>query len=255
MIRIFKYVVYDLLHSRFMQGYTLALFAITLGLFQLEADSGKAILSLINIILFFIPLVCLIFSTIYYYNSLEFTELLLVQPITRKSIIGGQLAGVGAAFSLSFFMGVGFPVALFAANAVGFTLVVAGWLMTLVFVALAFFISVLRRDKAQGIGFGLLVWFYFALLYDAILLFLLFAFNDYPIEKWVLPLASLNPVDLARIMILLQLDLAALMGYSGAVYKEFFGSALGFFYTLGCISVWIIVPAWLTIQKFNRKDF
>ncbi len=56
---------------------------------------------------------------------------------------------------------------------------------------------------------------------------ILFAFRDYPIEKFILFLAFLNPVDLIRIIMLMQLDTAAIMGYTGAVFNEFLGSSKG----------------------------
>ena len=119
---------------------------------------------------------------------------------------------------------------------------------------MAFFASVKSRDKARGIGAALLLWFYFALIYDGLILMILFAFSDYPMEKITLLLSSLNPIDLGRIYLMLQLDVSALMGYTGATYKDFFGSSLGLFYTLGIMLVWIIVPVALAVRSFNRKD-
>jgi Cu-processing system permease protein len=65
-----------------------------------------------------------------------------------------------------------------------------------------------------------MLWFYFSLIYDGLLLFFLFQFSDYPLEKAMIVLSSLNPIDLGRILILLKLDIAALMGYTGAVFDE-----------------------------------
>jgi hypothetical protein len=40
-------------------------------------------------------------------------------------------------------------------------------------------------------------------------------------------LSALNPIDLGRILFLMKFDIAALMGYTGAVFQRFFGSGLG----------------------------
>ena len=53
---------------------------------------------------------------------------------------------------------------------------------------------------------------------------------------------------------MLQMDVSALMGYTGAMYKEFFGSGLGLLYTLGIMVVWVVVPIWLAVRSFARKD-
>jgi Cu-processing system permease protein len=85
-------------------------------------------------------------------------------------------------------------------------------------------------------------------------LLVLFSFSDYPLEKLTLVLSSLNPIDLGRIFLMLQLDISALMGYTGATYKDFFGSNLGLLYTIGIMLVWIVAPLWLAARSFTKKD-
>jgi Cu-processing system permease protein len=86
------------------------------------------------------------------------------------------------------------------------------------------------------------------------LLFLLFAFSDYPMEKFTLLMSALNPIDLGRIFIMLKLDISALMGYTGAVYKDFFGSAAGMFFTSIILLVWILLPLAWALRVFKKKD-
>jgi len=126
--------------------------------------------------------------------------------------------------------------------------------LTGVFVSLAFLAAVLTRDKAKAIGIALLFWFYFSLIYDGFLLWFVYAFSDYPLEKITLTLIALNPVDLARVIMLLQLDISALMGYTGAFYKEFFGSNTGIILSTGLLAVWIALPCYLSLRIFVRKD-
>lgn len=255
MIRIAKYVAYDLMRSRFVIAYTIVLGAITFSLFSLDSDPGKSTLSLLNIVLLAVPLVSIVFTTIHFFNSYEFVELLLSQPVPRKVIFFAEFAALSLALSLAFCIGVGVPVFMlnFSLNAV--FLVAAGILLTIAFVALAFAASVAIRDKARAIGVSLLLWFYFTLIYDGFVLYIIYSFSDYPLEKVTLVLVSLNPVDLARIFILLKLDLSALMGYTGAFYKNFFGSALGSLYSIVLLSFWIVLPMVFAMRKFLRKDF
>ena len=97
-------------------------------------------------------------------------------------------------------------------------------------------------------------WFYFALIYDGIVLLILFAFSDYPMEKFTLLLSALNPIDLGRIFIMLKMDVSALMGYTGALYKDFFGSGTGLMFTSGIMLLWAFLPLYLAIRNFKRKD-
>src|SRR5690242_14864132 len=87
MIKISKYVLYDIIRNKVIVAYSIFLFLISLSLFQLEADPGKAMLSLLNIVLIVVPLVSMVFSTIHYFNSYEFIELMLSQPVSRDKII------------------------------------------------------------------------------------------------------------------------------------------------------------------------
>jgi len=220
----------------------------------MEENSSKSMLSLLNIVLIVLPLVSLVFTTIHYYNSYEFIELMSSQPMSRTRILLSEYAGVSISLLSAFFIGVGLPVLLFAADATGFALLFTGAGLTLVFSSIAFWASVSARDKARGIGFALLLWFYFALIYDGLVLLILFSFSEYPLEKLTLLLSALNPIDLGRIFIMLKMDISALMGYTGALYKEFFGSSAGMFFTTGIMLLWIILPLWFAVRKFRRKD-
>jgi Cu-processing system permease protein len=227
---------------------------VSLAFFQLEENHSKAILSLLNIVLIVLPLVSVVFATIHYYNSYEFIELMLSQPLGRRKILLSEYAGVVLSLLSAFFIGVGIPVFLFAFNETGLSLLFTGASLTLIFSSLAFLGSVKAKDKARGIGIALLQWFYFALIYDALVLMVLFSFADYPMEKFTLALTALNPIDLGRIFIMLKMDVSALMGYTGALYKDFFGSGTGMLFTTGIMLLWAFVPLWLALRSFKRKD-
>lgn len=254
MTRVIKYVFYDILRTRFILLYTALLLISTFALFQLDSDSGKVVMSLLNIVLMVVPLISIVFTTIHFYNSYEFIELMLAQPINRKVVFLGEYLAVTFSLSIAFAVGVGVPIAIYGVTASALTLLFCGIVLTMVFVSLAFLASVLTRDKAKAIGIALLFWFYFSLIYDGFLLWFVYAFNDYPLEKITVSLIALNPVDLARVLMLLQLDISALMGYTGAFYKEFFGSSFGMFFSMGVLFLWIVVPCLIAVRIFSRKD-
>lgn len=254
MMRITKHALYDILRNRFVLFYALFLLVISFSLFSLDSDPGKAVLSLLNIVLMVVPLVSIIFTTIYFFNSYEFIELLLSQPIDRKVIFFSEFLAICLAMSAAYLVGVGVPVLVMTGDPGSLYLVVAGLLLTWVFVSLAFAASVSTRDKAKGIGIALLFWFYFGLIYDGFMLYVIYSFSDYPIERLTLAMVSLNPVDLARIMILLKLDISALMGYTGAFLKNFFGTNLGIIYSMSLLLVWMVIPLVYAVRRFLRKD-
>ena len=254
MLKISKYVLYDIARNKVAIAYTLFLLVISLSFFQMEANSGKAVLSLLNVVLIVVPLISLVFSTIHWYNSYEFIELMLTQPISRKKVLLSEFSGIASSLVTAFLIGVGLPVLIYNPDNIGLALIIVGTLLTLSFTSIAFLASVKSKDKSRGIGIALLLWFYFALIYDGLVLMILFSFSDYPMEKITLLLSSLNPIDLGRIYLMLQMDVSALMGYTGATYKHFFGSSLGTLYTISVMLLWAAFPLALSVWSFRKKD-
>ena len=134
-------------------------------------------------------------------------------------------------------------------------LLLSGVLLTFTFGALAFWIALRFDDRAKGLAAAIFVWLVATALYDAFLILVVTAFADYPLEKPLLGLVLLNPVDLGRILVLLQTDAAALMGYTGAVFEQFFGSAAGLVIAGGALVLWTLVPFGLGLSRFQTKDF
>ena len=75
MKKITRYVIVDILRNKIVLAYTIFLLIISFSVFTLEDTGEKGLLSLLNITLIIVPLVSIIFSTIYIYNSTEFIEL------------------------------------------------------------------------------------------------------------------------------------------------------------------------------------
>ncbi|MCC6182137.1 MAG: ABC transporter permease subunit [Bacteroidia bacterium] len=254
MNRIIKFIILDILKNKIVLIYTLILAVLSWSVFSLEDNSTKGILTLLNVILLTVPLVSVIFSTIYLYNSSEFIELLLSQPVNRVKIWRSLFFGLVISLALSFSIGVGVPLMMFAPSNVGLMMLAVGLCITTVFVAIAFFSSIITRDKAKGIGIAIMLWLFFALLFDGIVLFLLFQLADYPIEKMMVGITAFNPIDLARILILLHLDVSAMMGYTGAIFKEFFGTSLGIIVAFLVLLLWTLIPYFISLVKFKNKD-
>jgi Cu-processing system permease protein len=226
----------------------------------LNNDVSKAVITLMNVIIVLTPLIGTIFGVMYFYNSKEFTELLLAQPIKRSKIFMGQFIGVALSLALSLALGLGIPFLLygiFQSSAIfdfGLLLVV-GCFLNFIFVALAFNIALSNENKIKGFGYAILMWLFLAVIYDGMFLISLVVFDDYPLDKFSLIATMFNPIDLSRILILLKLDISALLGYTGAVFKQFFGTNLGLFISLGVLSLWVLFPIWRINMKLKKKDF
>ena len=260
MIKILKYSFYDLMRSRW--SYVYFAFYLSLGfvLLFLNNDVNKAIITLMNIIIVLTPLIGTVFGVMYYYNSKEFTELLLAQPIKRSTIFMGQYLGISLSLTLSLVLGLGIPFVLYglfqSAAVFDFSLLLlVGSLLNFIFVALAFNIALSNENKIKGFGYAILLWLFLAVIYDGLFLISLVVFNEYPLDRLALFATLFNPIDLSRILILLELDISALLGYTGAVFKTFFGTRVGFFLSFLAIALWVALPVSRMRLKLRKKDF
>ena len=260
MLKILKYSIFDLLRSRWSYVYFLFYLLLSFVLLFLNNDINKAVITLMNIIIVLTPLIGTIFGVMYYYNSKEFTELLLAQPIKRSKIFMGQYIGISLSLTLSLVLGLGIPFVLYGLfkSSVIFDfslLILVGSFLNFIFVALAYNIALSTDNKIKGFGYAILMWLFLAVIYDGIFMISLIMFNEYPLDKFSLAATMLNPIDLSRILILLKLDISALLGYTGAVFKQFFGTNLGLFTSLFMLLLWVIFPVLRINNKLKRKDF
>lgn len=259
-LKLVRSQVRDALRSRWLAVYALFFVLLTDGLLRFSGNDEKAILSLTTVVLIVIPLVTLVLSTIYVYNAREFTELLLAQPIKRSSLFAGLYLGLTLPMAAGFALGVGVP---FAARGGGdpaqrgalLTLIALGVVLTCVFTAIAFWIALRSEDRLRGLGIALGTWLVLGLLYDGLVLLVVAMFSDYPIERPLLALSFANPIDLGRTLMLLRLDVAALMGYTGAVFQRFFAGSTGVLLGSAALAGWVLVPLALSARLFRRKDF
>ena len=260
MIKIIKYSIYDLIRSKW--SYIYFLFYLLLGfvLLFLNTNISKSIITLMNIIVVLTPLIGTIFGAMYYYSSKEFIMLLLAQPIKRNKIFLGQFLGLAISLSLSFLLGIGIPFfsygVLISSDIFNFiSILLVGIVLTFVFTAISYNIAIANENKIKGIGLTILSWLFMAVIYDGLFLISLLIFEEYPIDYFALGASMLNPIDLSRILIILKLDTSALLGYTGAVFQDFFGTKRGMIITLSLLILWITIPILWINNQIKKKDF
>src|SRR4051794_4967911 len=257
---VFRYELQDLRRSRWVMGYTLCLLLLTEALLRFGGGGPRAVLSLMNVVLGVVPLVSIVFGTMYLYASRSFIQLLLAQPVGRGELFAGLYAGLALPLAVGFLLAVGLPFLWDGGGAGALSgplamLLDAGTLLTLVFTSLAVLVSLLVNDRAKGLGLAILVWLVVTTLYDALIVLVATTSGDYPLELPLIGLTLLNPIDIARVSMLLRLDTAALMGYTGAVFERFFGSFLGIGVSATAVILWWLVPRGAARRRFCRKDF
>ena len=260
MLKILKYSFFDLIRSRWSIIYFLFYFVSGMVLLYLSNDVSKAVVSLMNITFILTPLIGTIFGVMNFYNSREFIELLLAQPVPRKNIFLGMFLGISLSLSLSLLLGMGLPFVFYGVFLSGqimsvFFLLLSGIFLTFIFTALAFYVALVNENRLKGFGMAILIWLVMAFIYDGIFLLLLIFLQDYPIERFAIAMSLFNPIDLSRILIMLRLDISALMGYTGAVFNKFFGNNIGMVISIVALSAWAIIPTMMILRRSSKKDF
>jgi len=260
MLKILKYSFFDLIRSRWSIIYFLFYFITGMVLLYLSNDVSKAIVSLMNITFILTPLIGTIFGVMNFYNSREFIELLLAQPMPRRRIFLGMFLGISLSLSLSLLLGMGLPFVLYrifiSSHVMSLLiLLLSGVFLTFIFTAISFYIALVNENRLKGFGMAILVWLFMAFIYDGIFLLSLFLLQEYPIEKFAIAMSLFNPIDLSRILIMLQLDISALMGYTGAVFHKFFSNHSGMLISISALTAWTLIPLFFILRKSSKKDF
>lgn len=260
MFKILKYCLSDLMRSHWIFFYLLFYIVIGTGSLLINTNFSNSIITLLNIIIVLSPLISCIFGITYYYNSKDFTQLLLSQPIDRKKIFITQYLGVSLSLSLSLILGLSTPFIifgiLFSSNLFQFILLLLiSSVLTFIFSCISFYIGVLNNNKLKGFGLTIVVWLIMAVVYDGFIMILLMIFRDYPLTYPSLVAMLLNPIDLARTILIINLDLSALLGYTGANFKLFFGTYYGIIICTFSLLIWVLIPLFLLIKKIELRDF
>jgi Cu-processing system permease protein len=259
-LKIARYQLRDMFRSRWIAGYALFFGVVTDALFRFGGTGERVSVSLTNVVLGIVPLTAVLLGAMFLYSSREQVEMLLAQPVRRRSLYVGLYLGLVVPLSTAMVAGIGIPFlyhGLLGGAGMGALplLLLTGALLTASFVALAFAVALSTEDRVKGMGGAIALWLFFSVIYGGLILLFVEAFSAWPVQRAIIGLTLLNPVDLARILLLLNLEISAMMGFTGAVFARFFGSGTGQVVTLAALLGWTLIPFALGFRAFVRKDF
>jgi Cu-processing system permease protein len=90
-LRVLRYEASNVLRGKGVIAWGLLFIAIGEALLRFGGDDSRALLSLVNIVLFVVPLVSLVFGAMYLYGAREFNEMLLAQPVPGRGRTTGRV--------------------------------------------------------------------------------------------------------------------------------------------------------------------
>lgn len=217
--------------------------------------------SMLNLVLYIVPLVALIMGTLSFTSDRGTTELLFSQPVFRSEVLLGKILGLF--YSLSLSMLVGFLVAggiiLSVTGEEGMLqygiFVLLSLLLALVFLVVAVVIATANKRKSRSFGIALFAWFFFVLFYDLIVLGISLFFKGQT-ANYILFLSLFgNPVDMVRVASLIILDNVSIFGAAGAALLRFLGgSVLSVVLLVSALVLWIGIPLAFSRHLLNKQD-
>ncbi|NMP31646.1 ABC transporter permease [Thalassotalea sp. M1531] len=220
------------------------------------ASLSSTIASLASLAVFLIPLIALLVSYDSFVGEQESGTLLLLltYPISKTQLLIGKFVGQGGIIALATLLGFGTSAALLSYQqgienvAPAFTLFISSAiLLGLSFTALAYLISLLVNEKSKAAGLALVLWFFFALVFDLALLAVLVGTEDVISQHGLTYIMLLNPADVFRLVNFAALDATDVNGVL-AMTIQTSASPAQLFVTL---LLWVIMP--LTIANFIFK--
>jgi Cu-processing system permease protein len=258
------------LETRWMFGFTALLAALVLGLSFFGLGQSREVgfqsfarvtLSLMNLVLFIVPLTGLVLGVTSVTGGSGTLPLLLAQPVGRGEVLCGKLVGLGGALTVAQLVGFGGGGVIVAfqagaANVNGFLAltglsVALGWLT----VSTALCIAVVWPDRLKAMSAALLLWLAMVVAYDLVVLGATAMMRGVPLQTALFPALLLNPVDLARVLTTLAVGSGALFGPTSAVLMKMFGSAGGVALGLAVLAIESAVPMWVALRVFRRRDW
>ncbi|MCI0613819.1 ABC transporter permease [bacterium] len=217
--------------------------------------------SLLNLVLYLVPLVAVTMGTLSFANDKSAGEILFAQPVNRFEILIGKLAGLFIALAAATVLGFGIAGVVIAVRAgndgitrypilVGFSL-----LLAMIFLSLSALTSILCRRKIKAFGAALFIWFFFVIFFDLIVIGVSFLVKEHTANQILFLSLFANPVDMVRVATLIMLDGKDVFGSAGAALLRFYGNSIGSVIALLCgLLVWTGVPMLITSKILNRQD-
>lgn len=259
-MKLLKTVVYyelsNVLRSKWPYALIILVALMTSLFLFLSDDIKKTLLSLTIVFCALVPLIALLFTSLYWHNAERFTELLLTQPISRRTIFLSRAVILGTTLVFSLSIGVIVPFLwhqIFNTDILFFLALIA--MLSLVFVNLGLLISVAVSDKMKALGLVLALWLYLLVLHDGIVLMALLFFKGYPTDIPALVAGTINPIGLARVLLIRYFDQPLLLSFTGARIQIFLASATGLITALMATLIWIFFPLERGLRLFKLKDY
>ncbi|MHB1051102.1 MAG: ABC transporter permease [Bacteroidota bacterium] len=240
--------------------------AISYGGIMAEGFSGmqtftRTSVSILNLVLYIVPLISLVMGTISFTGDKGSMELLYSQPVSRAEVMIGKILGLFFSITLSMISGFFVAGALIATvnDAEGLIqysmFVLLSLMLALVFLCIAVVVATMYRRKSKAFGVALFLWFFYVLFYDLIAVAGSVMFSGQSANRFLFLSLFGNPVDMVRVAGLIILDNVTIFGAAGAALLRFLGgSSVSIIVLTAAMILWVGIPVYISNRMLKKQD-
>jgi len=224
-------------------------------------DFTRTAASLVNLGGFLVPLLALLLGVFSFLTNHEYLEMMVTQPVSRSRILLGKYFGLVLTVVTASAIGFGLPGVVIALvigvdGAQRYLLVVFySLLLAVVFTGLSVLIALMVRRRQIAIGIALAVWVFYELVYGVLMLATTLYLPPAVLKTTLLVGLLGNPVDIVRVLSLLEVGGPHLFGPAGATLIKLTGSgAIAAVTGLATLGVWVVLPLLVAMKVFERQN-
>ena len=227
-------------------------------------DFARTSVSLMQLVILLVPLAALVIGVLSLTTERGAAEILFSQPVSRTTILAGQMVGIFAALTAAQLVGFGAAGIVIFSNAGSdglsgyLLLMLASALLTAIFVAAAAATAAgtVGRGRTRALALALVVWFVSVVLFDVAALGVASLLPSGRASRLLMVSVIANPVDAIRTAALLATSGTTAFGAASLAFLRFTRGTAGAAIALcGSILFWIALPAWMAARRLRRSDF
>ena len=129
-------------------------------------------------------------------------------------------------------------------------------LLALAFLSLAALVAFLFQRKARAFGVTLIVWFFFVVFYDLLVIGGSLLLKERTANAFIFASLFGNPVDMVRVASLIVLDGQEIFGAAGGALVRFLGGEkTSLVLLLGGLLLWIVIPFLASRHLLKNRTF
>jgi Cu-processing system permease protein len=257
--------------SRWTQGFAAVFAALSLAVagsgYVLSGGAGvqdfaRTAASLTQLVLLLVPLTSLVIGVLALSPDRGEAEMLYSQPVARRKVLFGQLAGLFAALAAAEAIGLGGAgLIIFArsgplgAGAYGL-LFAAALSLTAIFLGIAALLaSGPPGRRARALAIALIVWFFAVVLFDVAVLGVASLLPSGAASKTLILAVLANPIDAVRTGTLLGIEGTTAFGAASLALLRFTKGPAGAALLLALsVLLWAALPTVLAGRRLERAD-